>query len=325
MLWKENYFIFVILYVDDILVSSNNFTKLDEFKVQMRKQFKIKELGNVNNFLGISIHYDRENKVVELDQINLIEKVLARFGMLDSDTKSTPMERKLDLRRSEGNTSKPYRELIGCLMYIMLGTRPDISFCVAYFSRFQDRASEQHYNYLLRVLQYLKGTKNLKLRYEIDTNFGLTGYADADWAGDTHDRKSTSGYLFKLFNSTLVWSSRKQDLVALSTAESEFIAFSSAVTEAVFMKNLLEDFQVKLQSPVVIYEDNRSCIAIASNPNTTKRTKHFDVRLHFVKDYIVKKLIKPEDIESNENIADMMTKALDKEKLCYLRSKLGLV
>src|SRR6266576_6337808 len=217
--------------------------------------------------------------------------------MQDCDAKNSPMERKLDLSKcGSTKTQQPYRELIGCGMYIALGTRPDIMYAITYFARFQEKATDTHYRYLLRLLAYLKGTIGMKLHFRVDERKMLTGYVDADWAGNPSDRKSTSGFIFMLYGAAISWSSRKQSLVALSTSESEYIALSAAIQEGQFLVNLVEDFGIAMNRPITLYEDNNACISIAENANTTKRSKHFSVRYFYVKDNIEKGDIKLEKV-----------------------------
>lgn len=166
-----------------------------------------------------------------------------------------PIDPKLNIAISEGKTEKPFRKLVGCLMYLMLGTRLDICFSVHYFSRLQERACNVAWSSLKKVIKYLQGTINLGLEYHRNDNNQLNCYVDVDWGGDTHDRKSVNGFVSIVFNNTLCWSSRKQTCVSLSTTESELITLCSSVTEGLWLKRLFFDLGLDFKF-VTFFEDN---------------------------------------------------------------------
>lgn len=181
---------------------------------------------------------------------------------------------------------------------------------------------------LKRVLRYLKGTMNLKLCYKrYDFNDVLCGYVDSDWGGnDTQDRKSTTGYLFKLFNQcTITWSTRKQMSVAASSTEAEYMALFKAVREALWLKSLASSIHINIDKPIIIYEDNNGCISIANNPSSHKRSKHIDIQYHFSRKQIEKNVIKLNYILTGQQLADALTKPLPAVTFQEMRSKMGLV
>lgn len=210
-------------------------------------------------------------------------------------------------------------------MYIMGSTRPDISYAVNYLSRFQSCYDQTHFKHAKRVLRYLKKTRDYKLVFEGNKcDDPVEVYSDADFAGDNTDRKSTSGLLITLFGDTICWSTRKQPIVALSSAESEYVALSDASRELSWFKGLVEDFEIKITSPIPIFEDNQSAIAMIKNPLMTKRSKHIDVRFHFVKEMFDKGLINVIYLSSDSQKADIFTKALGKQKFECFRNILNL-
>lgn len=153
---------------------------------------------------------------------------------------------------------KPSRKLVDCLSYLMLNTRPDICAAINFYSRFQNSANESHWNGLKRILRYLRGTADFGLFFKKTKKDVLIDYADSDWAGDT-SIKSTTGYLFKVYGSTVCWVTKRQTSIALSSTEAQYVALAMAAAEFIWLKNLLKDFQVET-GIVVIYEDNQSCI-----------------------------------------------------------------
>lgn len=195
----------------------------------------------------------------------------------------------------------------------MLGTRPDLCSSISLLSRYQNCASEKLLVSLKRVLRYIKGTLELNLVYANKSDNIISGYADADWGGDTTDRKSTSGFCLFVFGNVVLWSSKKQSTVAISTTEAEFIALSSCVTEACWLRNLLLELKlVRTDTKITIYEDNQSTIRSCNTHEQLKRMKHLDIKYHFVKDKIKDGIIILQYINSSEQIADILTKPLNK-------------
>ncbi|KXJ30251.1 hypothetical protein RP20_CCG005620 [Aedes albopictus] len=209
-------------------------------------------------------------------------------------------------------------------MYCMMCTRPDLCFSVGYLGRFQQQPGERHWTALKRVVRYLKGSQQLTMNFERHENHQpLTGFADADWAGDQEDRKSVSGFIFKVYGNTVSWSSKKQASVAMSSSEAEYIALSSAATEAIWLTGILNDLGVTGIEPVKIFEDNHGCIGMAKNFES-KRAKHIDIRYHFIRDQVSEGKIEVLPIGTKNQLADICTKALDGEQFLTLRQRLGL-
>lgn len=236
----------------------------------------------------------------------------------------TPMELKPDLHNDVEvtDTSKPYRELVGCLMYVMLTTRPDLSTAVNYFSRHQNRQTGKLWNGLKRVLRYIKGTLNLQLCFRKGVKEIVRCYSDADYGSEV-DRKSTSGYLIQVHGNSVLWSTRRQTTVAQSSTEAEYIALASAVADLIWMKNLLLDFEVEFTEPLKVFEDNQSVIHLLHRWEH-KRLKHVDIKYNFVRDYYFKNVIQVEYVNTKEQVADISTKALNGEQFLKLRMLLHL-
>lgn len=208
-------------------------------------------------------------------------------------------------------------------MYIMLCVRPDLCFPVGYLGRFQQDSSTVHWNALKRVVRYLSGTKSLGLEFRLSNKAeALVGYADADWAADLEDRKSVSGSVFKVYGCTVSWSSKKQSTVSLSSSEAEYVALSAAAAEAVWISGILEDLHV-VANPVTIFEDNRGCVCMAKNLES-KRTKHIDVKHHFIRDLVERGTLNIEPIGTRDQLADLFTKSLDVTQFQRLATKLGM-
>lgn len=317
--------VYLLLYVDDIIITGNSDYLINKFKSALMSEFKTKDLGPLKCFLGIKI--DRNVKGMFLSQPIYVDKLLQKFGMENCHPIKTPMENN-PTKDLEGRCiieEKPYRELIGCLMHLMLTSRPDISAAVNFYSRYQSNATLAQWNGLKRVLRYLKGTADYGLFYakNQEKNNPLVAYADSDWAGDT-DRKSTSGFMFEVFDADVCWVTRKQTIIAASSTEAEYVSLATASAELIWIKNILMDLCIDINDPIIIYEDNQSCSYSLSKWDQ-KRLKHIDVKYHFVKDLHQKHIIDVVYIPFQQQKADILTKGLPAERYAKLRQTLGVM
>lgn len=317
--------IYIMIYVDDILLMSNDMYQIKIIKEYLSQEFEMKDLGEVEYFLGIKIERDIQNSITKISQQEYIENIIKKFKMEESKTMSTPIEKGLQLNKADFSdlTEKPYKELLGSLMYLMICSRPDISFAVGYLSRFQSCASEEHWQYLKRIIRYLILTKHLKLVYRNDERNQVIGYVDADWASDKTDRKSTTGYVFKIYGCTVIWASKKQTSVSLSSTEAEYIALSNAMCDYLWLTSLLEELEIKIASSIV-YEDNQSVIHHLKQFGHSHKLKHVDIRYNFVKELFTEKNIELKYINTIEQQADILTKGLGRTLFEKFRNCLGL-
>ena len=244
----------------------------------------------------------------------MIDKLLQRFNMSDCKTKPTPCP--LGINKDLGNQSKLledntlYREIVGSLIYVMTNTRPDLSYVVTLLGQFMSKPTVAHLNLAKHVLRYLKGTKSLGLNFtKSDSNLEVYGYCDSDWGGSL-DRRSISGYCFMLQeNGPLIsWKSCKQNIVALSSCEAEYIALTSAFKEARFLRQLFADINGREIQSVKLFGDNQGAIALAKNPVHHQRSKHIDIRYHFIGFDVEEGIVNLEYVPSSKNYADLFTK-----------------
>ena len=320
----NNNVLIIVLYVDDLLIAGKNEAAINDLKRNLENEFEMVDCGKLKHFLGINI--ETQNVELSLTQESNIEKVLVKFRMEDCNTVRTPMQKGLQLQRNTENsqTNNPYRELLGSLMYIMLCCRPDLCYSIGFLGRYQQNPTDEHWQALKRLLRYLKGTKDMKLKYKCQINSErLIGYADADWASDITDRKSVSGFVFFAYGCPISWSSKKQVTVATSSSEAEYVAMSAATTEAIWLRGLLTDLGEHLDSPIKIFEDNRGCIGMATNLEC-KRSKHIDIKHHFIRDAIAKRRIELVHISSKKQLADIFTKSLDVSQFKFICSLICL-
>ena len=288
----ENPF-YIGVCVDDLILAANDKAKMKKVKEELSSKVDIKGLGKLSYFLGMSIVQNQKEKETWIGQPAYTEKLLAKMGMSDCKPVKTPVDpgnRLVKAAEDEEALDQPlYQSVVGGLMYLATCTRPDIACAVGMLARFSSKPNRSHWVAAKRVLPYLKGTMNFGLFYS--NGSGVVGYSDADWAGDMDDRKSTSGYMFQIAGGPVSWKSKKQDTVALSTAEAEYVALSSAVQECVWMRRLLSELGNPSGGPTTVLEDNQSAIAMARNPQFHGGAKHIDIKHHFVRERVSDGLI----------------------------------
>ena len=308
LFYSEEKNLFVLVYVDDILVTGDSI-RCENMKNHLASIFKIKDLGEISNFLGVLVNKTRDG--YSIDQSVYIEKTLAKFGMSECYTSKIPMQpNQTDTDRKPLDKSIPYREAIGNLNYLATISRPDIAFVVNFLSRQANSPTEFHWSIVIQLFRYLRGTLDKKLLVQKQSEHLITAYVDSDWAGD-ESRKSCSGFLM-YFGSTLIsWYSRLQPIVATCTMEAEYIALSLVMKDITWLRNLLQEINFPATSKATVFEDNQACIKYANDPGRFhQRSKHIDVRFHFVREKIQEGLVDLVYCPTSKMRADFLTKAL---------------
>ncbi|CAH9094710.1 unnamed protein product [Cuscuta europaea] len=316
--------ILIQIYVDDIIFASSNPCLCKHFEKLMKTKFEMSMMGELNFFLGLQVRQLSDG--IFINQSKYILEMLKRFNIDSKSSMPTPMSptNKLDSDPSGKSVDATnYRAIIGSLLYLT-SSRPDIVFSTCLCARFQANPKESHLTAVRRILRYLKGTVHLGLWYPKHSGFDLVGYSDADFAGCRMDRKSTSGAVQFLGDKLVCWSSKKQNCVSTSTAEAEYVAAASCCSQILWMKTQLKDYGYTF-CHIPIYSDSQSAIAITSNPVHHSRTKHIDLRYHFIKDHVEKGDIDMYFVSSELQLADLFTKALDEKRFQFLVSKLGML
>ena len=316
------------LYADDFLHFTDNPMLYQSFREDFRKRFDIKS-GSVSVYLGNKVTVDRACQKIVLDQEEYLNEVLDKFGMQDSASVPTPMVARLSAVNSgeklDSKAHELYRAIVGSLLYLACWSRPDIAFAISELSRFVSAPCHTHMVAAKHLLRYLNGTKQLGLVYSAPSDRVniLWGYVDSDWAGCPDSRKSTSGYALMLNGAAISWKSKRQSVIALSSAEAEFVAASSMVQEVIYTRRILERLGFPQPEPTPVFEDNRTCIAWSEGSvGGSDRAKHIDLRAHFVHDAVDKKFLKLVPIDSASNVADQLTKPLGSTMLPPLRKRL---
>jgi hypothetical protein len=216
----------------------------------------------------------------------------------------------------------PYREAVGSLMYAAMGTRPDIAFAMSTVAQFSDNPRWEHWATVKRIFRYLLGTRNLELTYGGEER-GLVGYIDADEALQDH-RRAISGYVFMVDGGTVSWSSKKQELVTLSTTEADYVGVTHATKEAICLRRLIMDIFNTVDTPTTLFSDSKSTIALTHDGHYHVRTKHIDIQYHFIHYIIEVGTIKLVYCPTDDMTADTLTKALPSVKAKQISTVLGL-
>jgi hypothetical protein len=266
----------------------------------MIQKFEMSMMGELKYFLGFQVKQLQDGTFIS--QTKYIQDILNNFGMKDAKPIKTPMGTNGHLDLDTGGKSvdqKVYRSMIGSLLYLC-ASRPDIMLSICMCARFQADHKEVHLRAIKRIMRYLVYTPKFGLWYPKGSTFDLIGYSDADWAGCKIDRKSTSGICQFLGRSLVSWASKKQNSVALSTAEAEYIAVGHCCAQLLWMRQTLRDYGYKL-SKVPLLCDNESAIRMADNPVEHSRTKHIDIRYHFLSDHQQRGILRLLVLEPNNN------------------------
>ncbi|KAJ9538188.1 hypothetical protein OSB04_030921 [Centaurea solstitialis] len=314
----------VQIYVDDIIFGSTNPKLCEKFELLMKSEYKMSMMGELTFFLGLQIK--QSEKGIFINQGKYVLDILKKFDLTSCTPMKTPMAPPLSLDKD--SKGKPvdvtlYRGMIGSLLYLT-ASRPDIMYSTCLCARYQAEPKESHLTVVKRIFRYLKGTPNLGLWYSKDSGFDLTAYSDSDFAGCKIGRKSTTGGCHLLGGKLVSWTSKKQNSVSTSTAEAENVAAGICCAQVLWLRNQLQDYDIQF-SKIPIYCDNTSAIAIANNPVLHCKTKHIEVRYHFIRDHVMNGDIELHFVPTEYQLADLFTKPLDVTRFNMLISELGML
>ena len=323
------------VHVDDIVSAASSPDENELFKAQLKKHWEISDLGPAKFALGIAISRDTNAKSISVSQSALIDRVVEQFGQSQAHSVDTPMVAGLQLRRPEKGIpipphltewaeKTPYRSLVGSLMYIARGTRPDIAYSVSRLASFLDCYQPEHWQAAIRVLRYLKGTRDLQLVLGGSGSLELIGYSDSDYANCPDTSRSVSGHCFTLGSGMISWSSRKQRVVADSSCYAEYMALHDSAREGSFLRQLLEGLHFLPSNASSIHCDNNAASILSEDHVFHARVKHIRVRFHAIREMVANGEIAVRRVRSKDNTADILTKALGRMDFIRLRHGLGL-
>ncbi|GJR96233.1 retrovirus-related pol polyprotein from transposon TNT 1-94 [Tanacetum coccineum] len=313
----------VQIYVDDIIFASTDHNACHIFSKEMNSKFQMSMMGHMSFLLGLQVSQSPEG--IFINQAKYALETLKKYGMDLSDPVDTPMVDRLKL--DEDLMGIPvdqtrFRGMVGSLMYLT-ASRPDLVFAVCMCARYQAKPTKKHFEAIKRVFRYLKGTINMGLWYPKDNAMSLTAYADADHAGCQDSRRSTSGSAQFLGDRLVSWSSKKQRSTAISTTEAEYIAMSGCCAQILWMRSQLKDYGFDFNK-IPLYCDNKSAIALCCNNVQHSRSKHIDIRHHFIREQVENRVVELYFVETNYQLANILTKALPRERFEFLLLRLGM-
>ena len=327
---------YISVYVDDFLLFSNSVSKMNELKKTLARLYEMKDLGEAEYILGIQIERDRPHRRISICQTGYIQTLLEKFNMTGCKTAYTPLEPGTKLSKADAPSNPiekeamkaiPYQSAVGAIMYCMLGTRPDIAFAITALSQFCSNYGRTHWEAVKRVLRYLSTTQHYKLTYGgTQSRNGplFFGYCDADWGNDPDDRRSFTGYSFLINGGAVSWQSKKQPTTALSSVEAEYMSATQAVKEATWWRTFFSEININVENPIQILTDSKGSIALAKNPEHHSRTKHIDIRHHFIREQVASKAVEMVFVGTASMGADVLTKPIGKTLHHRMIKLLGL-
>ncbi|CAH9146153.1 unnamed protein product [Cuscuta epithymum] len=317
--------VFLLVYVDDILVTGNNASLIATIIGKLSRTFKIRDLGRLSFFLGIEAI--SQDGGILLSQRKYLEDIIHRAGLDNCKPVATPFSVTDKLTAASGTPlpdARQYRMLAGALQYATI-TRPDLSFAVNKICQYMHAPTDVHWKTLKRILRYVKSTSHFGLRFTPSPSFDIHAFSDSDWAGCLDDRKSTSGYAVFVGSNLISWVSRKQKTVARSSTEAEYKAIADVTAEVIWVVSLLRELGLSLPHSPRLWCDNLGATYMCVNPIFHARTKHVEIDYHFVRDLVAKGAIHVRFLSTKDQLADVFTKPLSASRFAFLRDKLQVV
>ena len=321
--------VIIAVWVDDLIILGKDLSSIDKVKEGLRAEFEMKDLGELQYFLGIQVQRDRSKRQLHINQSGYINSILERFGMEDSKPAPTPIATGTTLYKAMDGDAlvdlKPYQSLVGSQMYAMLCTRPDIAYAISQVSQHSSAPTATHHTTGKRVFRYLNATSTMGITYDGSNGLELESYCDADYAA-SEGRKSMMAFLIKLAGAAVSWMSKLEPTVAISSTESEYMALLQAVKESIWIQRLLKELgrYSIVKNVDRIMEDNQGAIALAHNPEYHARTKHIDVQYHFVRECVEMGKVELVYCPTEDMVADALTKPLARDRHWNLVGKMGL-
>ena len=349
----------IALYVDDLLIAGSTLDTINQVKLELKEKYEMKDLGRAHHLLGCEVNHDEETGTTFLSQYQFTKTAVEKFLPEHSGVLDTPCDPSVNLSKTmcpqsaqeRGEMeSVPYRQAVGTLLWLSLGTRPDISYAVSQVAKYNENPGNEHWKAVKRIFRFLKGSMKRGLKFyginksnEFTSRFSslrqlgnieviifqngkrlinekdileALAFVDANYARCIDTRRSVTGFIFFIGASPISWQSKQQVSTALNTMEAEYMAACAATQEAIWLLRVLRELGCVFTKPLTMYEDNQSCIFLSRNPGDFAKSKHIDTRYHFVREQVEAKTVILQKINTIENLADVFTKPLDR-KLFY--------
>lgn len=307
----------MIVHVDDILLAGTKAT-IAEVEKLLQDRFDLTRNEEVSSFLSFDINRDRKTKTFTMNQASYVLDLVETYHLENSRPVHTPCDEHFkDLKKNDNTelvTNHPYCSLIGALLWLSNGTRPDITFAVNRLSSFMSSPTDEHWRAAVRVLVYARDTADYSITLG-GNDLTVMGHSDSDWAEQREDRRSTTGFIFYLGQSPVSWKSRRQPTIALSSTEAEYMALTDAAREAIWWRSLMHELEViELKEPTVLHYDNKGAGDLARNPCHHSRSKHIDINHHFIRECVKNLTIFLHQVKTTFMLADILTKPLQRPK-----------
>lgn len=316
--------IYVLIYVDDLVLSANSLPLLEKFKDYLSKCCHMKDLGVLKYFLGIEVA--RSPSGFYLCQRKYAMDIITETGLLGVKPVAFPLYQNHKLALAKGDLlpdSAHYRRLVGRLIYLG-NTRPDLAYSIHILTQFMQAPRQEHWDAALRVVRYLKHSPGQGILLRSDSFLTLKVWCDADFGSCPLTRRSLTGWFIQLGNSPISWKTSKRETVSNSSAESEYRALSTTVKEVLWLKHLLSSLDITFSDPISVHYDNMAAIHLAANPVFHERTKHIERDCYFIRDEIIKGTIATRHVSTKHQLAYIMTKALRRKEFEDFKVKLGI-
>ena len=323
---KGSYTIFVLVYVDDIIVASSSQTAISALLQDLQHDFALKDLGDLHYFFGIKVKKTQNGLL--MSQQKYASDIIARAGIKNCKAVDTPLSTSDKLSVTDGNLlgaedATKYRSLVGALQYLTL-TRPDICFDVNKVCQFLHAPTTVHWSAVKRILRYIQGSKSIGLTIRRSPSLIVSAFSDADWAGDFDDRRSTGGFAIFFGGNLISWSARKQPTVSRSSTEAEYKALANATAEMIWVQKILQEIDISHSLVARLWCDNLGAKYMSSNPVFHARTKRIEIDFHFVCERVAQKLLEVRFISTHDQLADGFTKPIPASQIKSFRSNLNL-
>jgi len=318
----------MLIYVDDIIVTSSSQDAVKVLLQALKKDFALKDLGDLHYFLGIEVERKSSGDLL-LTQRRYAQDILSRVRMLNCKPVATPMALAEKMIQGDGDLLGPedstrYRSVVGALQYITL-TRPDLAFAVNKVCQYLHSPTTTHWSAVKRVIRYLKFSMNTWLLIRKKSPLIVSGFSDADWAGCRDDRRSTGGFVIFLGSNVISWNARKQPTVSRSSTEAEYKSMANATAEMIWVEQLLGELGIKLKVKPRLWCDNLGATYLAANLVFHARTKHIEIDFHFVRERVARRQLEIRFVPTEDQVADGFTKALPQRKFEEFKNNLNLV